>query len=107
MYFGTLMIGADLAAGVMAVFIAKKKKLTINFAFKSVQANFLKRVEGDAHFYCEAGEIIQNLITETVATKERVEAAIPVKVYVPDKLGDKVAAEITMTISLKYSNGTA
>lgn len=36
MYFGVLAIGADIAGGALAVYIADKRKFKISLAFKSV-----------------------------------------------------------------------
>ncbi|MCH9756158.1 MAG: DUF4442 domain-containing protein, partial [Gammaproteobacteria bacterium] len=45
MYFGALSIGADLAGGFHGLYHAKKSGLNISLAFKSFQANFIRRPE--------------------------------------------------------------
>ncbi|MEJ2763839.1 DUF4442 domain-containing protein, partial [Photobacterium sp. MCCC 1A19761] len=40
MYFGALAIGADVAAGLLAMEMAARSGLTLSLAFKSVQGDF-------------------------------------------------------------------
>src|SRR5687768_16058702 len=46
MYLGTLCMGADVAAGLIAFRIVQERKERINFIFKDMKAEFLKRAEG-------------------------------------------------------------
>ena len=101
MYFGALCIGADVAGGMMALFLINESKKKISLVFKDMQAEFLKRVEGDAYFICSAGEKIRALIDRAANSTERVEEKIPMVVKVPDKLGDEIAAKFVLTLSLK------
>ena len=49
MYFGALAIGADAAAGLVAVLENRRHGNGLNFVFKDFHADFLKRPEGDTH----------------------------------------------------------
>lgn len=40
MYFGSLAVGADVAAGIHAFYFAKKTGVHVSFAFKSVNGEF-------------------------------------------------------------------
>lgn len=102
MYLGALSVGADLAGGLYAQYLIQESKQPISLVFKSMQAQFLKRVEGNAHFVCNDGPKIQKLIDEVIATPgERKEQSFDVLVYVPSKLGEELAAKFTMELSLK------
>ncbi len=101
MYFGVLAVGADLAAGFLAFHLIGLSKQKVQLVFKSMDAQFLKRVEGDALFVCDEGLEIQELVKSTIASKERVTKFFTVKVLVPSKLGDDPAAIFKMELSLK------
>ena len=72
MYFGALAIGADIAGGFMAFAKTKQHDLDINFAFKDVSAEFIKRPEADVVFQCEDGKLIDNMINTAKKSKQRV-----------------------------------
>src|SRR2546430_15290559 len=62
MYFGALCIGADVAGGLIAFHMMQKAKVNVAFVFKDLHAEFLKRPEGDVHFSCEDGALIEELM---------------------------------------------
>lgn len=101
MYIATLIMGADLAAGLLGMELIQKSGRRLSLVFKDVQGDFLKRVDGHAHFVCNEGATIRALIDEVLATGERQHRSIPVQVYAPDKYGDEVLAVISLTLSLK------
>lgn len=101
MYFAVLMLGGDLAAGLLGMNHISKSSRKISLVFKDVQANFLKRVDGDAIFVCEDGGRIKELIAKVIDSGERQHDTLSVKVYSPEKYGDEVLAEISLTLSLK------
>lgn len=101
MYFAVLAAGADLAAGFLAMEAIRKSGEKISLIFKSVQADFLKRAEGDVHFTCEDGVLVTDLVQKAIETGERVELAVPVVATCPDKLGAEPVARFTMVLSLK------
>src|SRR5262245_39430911 len=47
MYLGTLCMGADVAAGLIAFNIVAQRKAHVNFIFKDIRGSFLKRAESD------------------------------------------------------------
>jgi len=104
MYFAALTLGADLAAGLLAMEQIAKSGHRISLVFKDVQADFLKRVDGDAHFICQDGPRIRELISEVIKTGERQHEQVHVQVFSPKKYGDEVLAEISLTLSLKEKN---
>jgi hypothetical protein len=100
MYFGALMVGADLAAGMHAFAFTVSAKKKISLAFKSCSAQFLKRPETDVFFEANAGDIVRNMIAESEIKKERVNAIIPVSIKDTD--GEEVA-QVDMELSLRVS----
>ncbi len=56
MYFGTLCVGADCAAGALAMYLIRQQPAHISMVFKDFQAEFLKRAEGDVRFYLRSGQ---------------------------------------------------
>ena len=100
MYFGSLMIGADLAAGYYAARLIFQSQRKIDFVFKSSTASFSKRPMGDVVFSCEQGDIIKALVERAEASGERVDAEIKVFARVPSISGE-IVAEMGMVLSLK------
>ncbi|HEX7832973.1 MAG TPA: DUF4442 domain-containing protein [Thermoanaerobaculia bacterium] len=102
MYLGTLCMGADVAAGLIAFQTVAEKKQRINFIFKDMKANFLKRAEGEVWFTNDDGPVIQDLIRRALETGEREEATVRVTATVPEKGPDAVATfELTLSIKKK------
>ena len=101
MYLGTLCMGADVAAGLIAFKLVREKKIRVNFIFKDMKAEFLKRAEGAVYFTNNEGRMIQDLLQRAMDTGERQEATVPVIATVPSKLGDEPVAKFTLTLSLK------
>jgi len=98
MYFGALMVGADLAAGMHAFAFTVSAKKKISLAFKSCSAQFIKRPETDVFFEANAGHIVRNMIAESENKKERINGIIPV--IIKDTNGEEVA-KVDMELSLK------
>jgi hypothetical protein len=101
MYFGALCIGADVAGGLLAFEMMRKKKAGFSFVFKDMKAEFLKRPEGDVHFTNEDGGKIVELVQRALETGERQETTVRVVATVPTKLGDEPVAKFELTLSLK------
>ena len=47
MYFGALAVGADIAGGIQVFYFSKLIGRDISFAFKGMNAEFIKRAESD------------------------------------------------------------
>lgn len=98
MYFGALMVGADLAAGLHAFAFSVHAKKKISLAFKSCNAQFLKRPETDVFFHADAGAKVREMIAQSESLGERINAMIPV--IMKDANGE-VVATVEMELSLK------
>ena len=101
MYLGTLCMGADVAAGLIAFHIVQTRRERVSFIFKDIRGAFLKRAEGDVVFTNEDGPVIVDLIRRTLETGERQEATVHVVATVPKKLGNEPVATFELTLSLK------
>lgn len=98
MYFGAMAIGADCAAGLHAFYFAEKHKKKISFVFKSMSAEFLKRVTSDASFTFSGGKEIEAIVLKSIETGDRYNH--PCKVIVTNE-GNEEVAIFTMEASIK------
>lgn len=98
MYFGALCVGADVAGGLPVFLLCEQMGKKPSFAFKSVKANFLKRLETDAYFHCDQVPLIQEKINLAISENER--QNFPVMVLVKD-LNGEIFAEFEMELSVK------
>ncbi|PSW06551.1 PaaI family thioesterase [Photobacterium lipolyticum] len=101
MYFGALAIGADIAAGLMAMELASNSGLDVSLAFKSVQGDFHRRPEDDVVFRCNQGKDIREMLEMSNQTGERINKPITVTATCPTKDGTQPVATFTLTLSLK------
>lgn len=101
MYFGALAVGADLAGGFHGFYHADRAQCTISLAFKSFQAQFLKRPESDVYFVSEQGELVQSMIEESKKTGERVNRAISIKAYTDYLTEPQQVADFILELSIK------
>jgi acyl-coenzyme A thioesterase PaaI-like protein len=101
MYFGALAIGADLAGGLIAMKLIRESRQPVSLIFKYLNANFLKRAEGDVYFTCTKGREIAELVKSALDSEERVEMPVEVIATVPALLGDEPVAKFTLGLSLK------
>lgn len=101
MYLGVLCMGADVAAGLIAFDIVRRRRVRVSFIFKDIRGEFLKRAEGDVHFINDEGQKIRDLIDRALATGEREETTVNVVATVPEKLGDEPVATFALTLSIK------
>lgn len=101
MYLGTLCMGADVAAGLIAFKLVMDRRQNVSFVFKDIRGEFLKRAEGAVIFTNDDGPLIQDLIRRALDTGERQEATVHVVATVPSKLGDEPVAKFELTLSVK------
>jgi acyl-coenzyme A thioesterase PaaI-like protein len=97
LYFGAQAIGADACVGLLATDKIIKKNKNIHLIFKTFQANFLKRAEGPTQFICEQGPLIDQMIAETLSTKERVSQ----KIQAVAICQNETVSEFELELSLK------
>jgi acyl-coenzyme A thioesterase PaaI-like protein len=100
MYFGALCVGADCAAGALAMYLIRQQPEHVSLVFKDFSAEFLKRAEGDVDFCCSQGKEISDLVAQAATSDERVERQVEVIATVPAE-GDEPVARFKLTLSLK------
>jgi acyl-coenzyme A thioesterase PaaI-like protein len=103
MYFGAMAIGADLAAGLHAFFMAQQQGSKVSLVFKDFKADFLQRPYGDVFFEMQEGQRVAEMLSETQSTKERVTEAVTVVAYMNGKEGRVEVAKFELGLSLKAS----
>jgi acyl-coenzyme A thioesterase PaaI-like protein len=101
MYFGALAVGADVAGGLQAFYFAEQEGKKISFAFKGMNAQFLKRAETDVIFECTQGAKVKAALDKSIQTGERVNESV--EVVALNTSGEAVAT-FEMIISLKIIN---
>ena len=101
MYFGALAIGADLAGAFQAFQVADDMGRKMSIVFKDFKANFIKRPESDVFFMAADGLLIKEMLTETMATGERVTKEIKIKALTGYPDNPEVVAEFALGLSVK------
>jgi hypothetical protein len=101
MYFGALAVGADLAGGLHAFYHADLAKVKLSLAFKSFQAQFLRRPESDVYFICNMGEKVSDMIVESQRTGQRINKPIEVNAYTTYPEKPEEVARFVLELSLK------
>ncbi|MAQ63853.1 MAG: DUF4442 domain-containing protein [Actinobacteria bacterium] len=99
MYFGALMVGVDLACGLLAFHLIEQSESRLSLIFKDVHAQFLQRAEGSVRFECLEGALIQDMIQNAISSQERVSMPVPVKGILVKT--NECVAEFTITLSIK------
>ncbi|MDX2359827.1 MAG: DUF4442 domain-containing protein [Crocinitomicaceae bacterium] len=98
MYFGTLAVGADIAAGIQAFYFTEQMGKKVSLAFKGMKGEFIKRAESDVTFKSNQGSIILSALAESKKNKSRVN--VPIEVTATDK-NNEVVAIFEMELSLR------
>ncbi|MEZ4704150.1 MAG: DUF4442 domain-containing protein [Bdellovibrionota bacterium] len=99
MYFGALCMGAEMSAGILAIKLIRSQNQKIDMVFKDIQANFVKRADGDTYFVCECGDQIRQMIDQARHSSDRVEQSISGFAYVHNM--NEPVMEYRLTISVK------
>jgi acyl-coenzyme A thioesterase PaaI-like protein len=101
MYFGALAVGADVAGGLHGFYHAKKSHVSISLAFKSFQAQFLRRPESDVFFVSHMGNEVKEMVLQSQQSGERVNQLIQITAYVNYPAQAEEVAKFTLELSLK------
>ena len=101
-YFGALAVGADVTGAWIAFDYLAKTKKNVSIVFKDLNAEFLKRADGDAYFTCLDGAAVIKAFNETIADGERKNVNVKVTATVPSKHKDEPVAVFNMTLSMRY-----
>jgi acyl-coenzyme A thioesterase PaaI-like protein len=101
MYFGALSVGADLAGGLHGFYHADLAQCKVSLAFKSFQAQFLRRPESDVYFVCTEGDTVKKMIEESQSSGERINTPINIKAYTKYMTQPEEVADFILELSLK------
>ena len=104
MYFGALAVGADLAGGLHSFYHAKRANLKVSVAFKSFQAQFLRRPESDVYFVCEEGNRVKEMLLESKKSGERVNKPIQIRAFTDYLKNPEEVATFSLELSVKVLN---
>ncbi|WP_133128744.1 DUF4442 domain-containing protein [Legionella nagasakiensis] len=104
MYFGALSVGADVAGGLHGFYHANRSGLKVSLAFKSFQAQFLRRPETDVYFICNMGDMVNAMINESRQTGQRINQPVEVKAYINYPDHPEEIAHFILELSLKVLN---
>lgn len=100
-YFGALAIGADLAGAFLVFSKARERGINANFAFKDVKGQFLKRPEAEVFFTSRDGQLIDQMIDESINSGQRINQTVSIVVTCPSLHGDEPMAQFELTLSVK------
>ncbi len=100
MYFGALSVGADIAGGIQVFYFSKKMDRKVSFAFKGMNAQFLKRAESDIIFESNEGQKIQKAMEKSLKEGSRINDSIMVEAK--NDQGE-VVATFEMIVSVRVS----
>ena len=100
MYFGALAVGADIAGGIQVFYFSKMLGKEISFAFKGMNAQFIKRAESDIIFESTQGELVKAAIDKSIAEKIRVNESIEVRAI---NDAQEIVAKFDMIISVRVA----
>ncbi len=100
MYFGALAVGADIAGGIQVFYFSKAMDQKVSFAFKGMNAQFLKRAESDIVFESHEGHKIKAAMEQSLSEGSRINDSIMVEAK--NSSGELVAT-FEMIISVRVS----
>ena len=100
MYFGALSVGADIAGGIQVFYFSKKIDRKVSFAFKGMNAQFLKRAESDIVFESNEGQKIQKAIEKSLIEGSRINDSIMVEAK---NDSGEIVATFEMIVSVRVS----
>ncbi len=106
MYVGALCAGADLASGLNAFRVIRSGHPRVVPVFKDLQADFLKRADGDVLFRTRDGRRVAEIVRQADETGERFTVPVEVVATVPDKYGDEPVARFTMGLSVRRKDAS-
>ena len=100
MYFGALSVGADIAGGIQVFYFSKKMDRKVSFAFKGMNAQFLKRAESDIVFESNEGQKIQKAMEKSLIEGARINDSIMVEAK---NDSGEIVATFEMIVSVRVS----
>ncbi len=101
MYLGSLVIGAEVSAGILAFHLIHTHQINSTVVFKNFSGAFLKLALNDVYFICADASAINAALDEIQTTGKRVNVDVNV-IAVEDRHNTtEPIATFTMTVSMK------
>ena len=100
-YFACLSMAAEMSTGALSMAHLYKRKPPVSMLVVKVESEYFKKATGRTTFVCEDGELIQNIIEESITTGEA--RIVKTRSVGRNKDGD-VVAEFFITWSFKMKN---
>jgi hypothetical protein len=107
MYLGSLVIGADIASGLLAFTLAQRSPREFNIIFKTIEGDFRRRPESDVLFSCKDGSKIRALMDKAAESRQREACLVEVEATAPKTSGDQVIALFKLTLTVKITGEKA
>ena len=104
LYISSQVTGADLSVGLLAMHHIRKKGNKLTLIFKDFHADFKKRPDADTLFTCNEGREIKALVAQALLSGKREQKAVKIIATCPQKYGDTVLSEFTLTLSIKKNS---
>jgi Domain of unknown function (DUF4442) len=107
MYLGSLVVGADIASGLLAFMLGKQSPHEFNIIFKSLEADFKKRPQSDVLFRCAEGKRISALMEKAAESRLRESCSVEVTATAPKTSGQEIVAVFKLVLSVKVTQRRA
>ena len=101
MYLGSLVGGADLASGLLAMEIMKQEKIKLSLVFKDIECQFLKRSHQRTFFICETYQDIENQAKKAASEGIRTFAQVEVSAHTSIQDLESPVAQFHLNLSFK------
>lgn len=102
LFLGALASGSDCVAVLFPMMFMFNTGHRTAAIIKSTTSEFYKRVTTYAHFTCEQGRELKELCEAAVASGERCEMTVNIKVTAPEEFGDEAVARFMQVVSVKH-----
>lgn len=101
LYIGSLVVGADVCAGFLALELTKNQESKVIPIFKDLKMDFLKKAMGPTEFVCEQGDVVKAMVEKALETGERQTQTLAGQAYSTVK-GERIhVLNFEITLSLK------
>ena len=103
-YFASLSMAAEMSTGALSLAHIYKRKPSISMLVVKTEANYFKKATDKTTFVCEDGDLIKQMIEESIATGEA--RTVRARSVGKNKAGEEIAEFfITWSFKSKKING--
>ena len=101
MYFGALVIGAELIPGILSIVLAEKLGKRVSLLTTCIKAEFTKQATGDVIFTCSEGVVIEQHILASAAQNRPKVADIRVFAHRDSAQGGEAIAMFWFSVRIR------